>query len=88
MCGHVGPNVQTRIHPSIIEKLERELETHRIELAIDGTYKRSYIKDMRTDAVTDLDVRIQVRHEKHTAIQAFLLNHPQPTVQGAQQDEG
>ena len=42
---------------------------------------------MCTDAVTQLHVRIQVRHEEHTTIEALLLNHPQPSVQRTQKDE-
>ena len=67
-------------HRLVIEQFERKLESHRIKLPVDGAYKGTHIEDMRTDAVTQLHVRIQVRHEEHTAIKALLLNHPQPSV--------
>ena len=42
----------------IVEKLERELESYGIELAIDAAYKDTCIEHMSTDAIAQFHVRI------------------------------
>ena len=71
----------------IIEKFERKLESYGVKFPVDGAYKDTGIEDMGADAISQLHIRIEVRHKEYAPIQSFLLNHPQPTVEGTQQDE-
>ena len=71
----------------IMEKFERELESHGIELAIDAAHKDTSIEHMGTDAITQLHVRIEVWHEEQASVETLLLDHTQQTVQRAQEDE-
>ena len=70
-----------------MEKFERELESHGIELAIDATHKDTSIEHMGTDAITQLHVRIEVWHEEQASVETLLLDHTQQAVQRAQEDE-
>ena len=72
---------------SIVEQFERELESHGIEFSIHAADESADIEDMRTDAITQLDLRFQVRHKQNASIQTLVLNHAQPSVQGTQQDK-
>ena len=47
-----------------MEKLERELESHGIELAIDAAYEDTSIEHMGADAITQFHIRIEVWHEE------------------------
>ena len=71
----------------IMEKLERELESHGIELPIDIAHENTGIEHMSTDAITQFHVRIEVRHEEQASIETLLLDHSQQAVQGAQENE-
>lgn len=84
-----APNDKNKLllNGSIVEKFEGELESDGVELSVHGTDEYTGIEDVRTDAIPQLDIRMEVRHEKGASIQTFVLYHPQPTVEGTQDDE-
>ena len=57
-----------------VEQLKRELTAYSSEFPVFAAYEDSHVENMRTDAISDFQIRLKMRHRKCTDVNTFILH--------------